>query len=650
MNIEQKLVSSMRAVALDSINYAKSGHSGMSVGVADITATLFTKFLNITNLNPKWINRDKFILSAGHGSMGIYSIMHFMGLLTLDEMKAYRKLGCKTSAHPEEHAFEYIDASTGALGQGVAMGVGMALARDYLAKKFNKDNFNLFDHSVYVLHGDGCLQEGVALEAIQLAGTLKLNNFVLIHDFNGIQIDTQSKLVNNIDFKAFFKAQNFNVVEVNSNIVEIEQALEQIKHLSGPTYLQVHTNIAKYTPNEDTPKGHAGTFDEATTNQIKEKMGLCNTNPFEYDQQVYEYASSFWKAKNDKYASWNELLNEYTNSYPELASQIKQLINGEITYDFSDVEFSKDNLSTREYAGEIIKNIEQKYWSVLGGSADLASSTKVGFKHTIQQGGQGILYGIREHAMSAINNGIYLASKLKTLASTFLVFSDYAKGALRSASLMKLPVINVYSHDSYAIGSDGPTHQPTDQLPMLRSIKNMLVIRPCDQYETKAAFAYSLNQNQEQISIITSRQGLKSYPNNLKNQALDPLRLIANYQGNSDKNLIILASGSEVELAHKAAEKLNTQHNVNTKVYSVPVLQWIVQNEELIKEFKLDSTPTLALEASSDSMWYRIAQYTRFDAILATEYGHSADGQQVYEMNGFNVENVIDKALKLLNY
>ncbi|AIA29437.1 transketolase [Mycoplasmopsis californica] len=649
MNKLEKLIASMRGLVMDAVNNAKSGHSGMAIGSAEITATLFTKYFNFTNLNPKWLNRDKFILSAGHGSLTIYTIMHFMGLLDRQDIEQFRKYGSRTSGHPEIDRFQYIDVSTGALGQGIANGLGMALGRDYLAKRFNKPDYNIIDHTVYVLHGDGCLQEGVALEAIQLAGTLQVSNFVLIHDFNKIQIDTPYNEVNNIDFKKFFEAQKFNVIEIESDPYLIEQALLKIKDLKGPTYLQIHTNIAKYTDYQDSSKGHAALFTPEQTIATKKAMSLDSFTPFEYDDDNYSYAQSFWEQKNKNYQNWLKNIDKYTENYPELSSELQSLISNNISYDLSKIEFSANDLSTREYSGQIVKYLERNYWSIVGGSADLFSSTKIGFSKSISEGGQGIKYGIREHAMCAINNGINLATNLKTLASTFLAFADYSKGAMRLASLMELPVINVYSHDTYMVGEDGPTHQPVEQLTMLRSTPNMVVIRPCDQYETEAAFAYALNSKREQISIITSRQNLKTYTQPQDLTSVLKTRLIIELNSESTKSINLLASGSEVEIAVNAAKKLNEKHNLNVKVYSVPVLQFLVNDtEEIAKISNHFQTPLLAIEASNDTMWYKIAEYTRFRAILAKKFGCSGKGELIYHDNGLTVENIIDETIKML--
>ncbi|MCS4537113.1 transketolase [Mycoplasma sp. CSL7475-4] len=649
MQQDNKLIANMRGLILDAVTNAKSGHSGMAIGSAEIIQTLFSKYLNFTNLEPKWFNRDRFVLSAGHSVLSIYSILHFMGVIDLEDIKKFRTEASITPGHPEHEKLQYLDASTGPLGQGVAMGVGMAIAQKYLANKFNKNEFKMIDHKVYVLTGDGCLQEGVALEALQLAGTMQLDNFILLHDANNVQLDTHTKMVNNIDFEMYFKSMNFNVFSIDSSVENIENVFEKVKNISGPTYIKINTEIAKFTPAQNNVKGHASIFTDEQNKEIKLKMNLTKTDKFVYENDSYNYAQSFWDQKNQKYNHWNELFKKYEQYYPNEANELKKLIKNDFKYDLKDITFTSNNLSTRDYTLQILNHIENKYWSVIGGSADVSSSTKVKFSKNIDQNGQNILYGVREHAMTAINNGINLSTNLKTLSSTFLAFSDYAKGALRLGAYSKIPAINIYSHDSYLIGTDGPTHQPFEQLAMLRAMQNMLVIRPCDQFELLSAFEYALNQKQQQISIITTRQNIKSYDISFFNHNLKSIRMVKTFVKENNKKWInILASGSEVMLAEKAAQKLVNDYTINVNLYSVPVLQWLVNDEKTIKNFLIDKYPILAIEASSDSMWYRLGKYNKFDAILATNFGESAKGEIVYAKNGFNIENIIEKSRELV--
>lgn len=470
--INKQVIATMRGIAIDGINNAKGGHMGMAIGAAPISYSIVAKNLNFSSKNPKWINRDKFILSAGHGSMCYYSIMHLLGLLTIEDIKSHKKINSKTPSHPEIDKFKYVDASTGPLGQGIAMGVGMAISQKYLAKRYNKKDFNIIDHYVYVLHGDGCMQEGVALEAIALAGTMQLDKLILIHDFNETQIDSKSYEVNNVDFINYFKANHFSTFDVMSDsFEEINNAIQEAKKSNKPSYIRVHTTIAKNTPYENIPKGHNGYLNENETIEFKKKCDLNNLIPFNYENDVYDYCLQLMKEKNLNYDNWVNLFSQYKELFPNEYNELKQLIDNDIHFEFSKEIIKKTNVATRDYCAEILSYLESSPY-IIGGSADLKSSTKIEFNIDLKDGGKNIKYGIREFAMSAINNGIYLASNLRTIDSTFLAFSDYAKGALRLGAIMKIPSIHVYSHDSYQVGGDGPTHQPYDQLTMLRAIDN----------------------------------------------------------------------------------------------------------------------------------------------------------------------------------
>ena len=526
--------------------------------------------------------------------MCYYSIMHLLGLLTIEDIKSHKKINSKTPSHPEIDKFKYVDASTGPLGQGIAMGVGMAISQKYLAKRYNKKDFNIIDHYVYVLHGDGCMQEGVALEAIALAGTMQLDKLILIHDFNETQIDSKSYEVNNVDFINYFKANHFSTFDVMSDsFEEINNAIQEAKKSNKPSYIRVHTTIAKNTPYENIPKGHNGYLNENQTIEFKKKCDLNNLIPFNYENDVYDYCLQLMKEKNLNYNNWVNLFSQYKKLFPNEYNELKQLIDNDIHFEFSKEIIKKTNVATRDYCAEILSYLES-FPYIIGGSADLKDSTKIGFNIDLKNGGKNIKYGIREFAMSAINNGIYLASNLRTIDSTFLAFSDYAKGALRLGAIMKIPSIHVYSHDSYQVGGDGPTHQPYDQLTMLRAIDNFRVIRPCDESEVLYAFNYALNQNDKQIAIITARQNLHSY-NMCDNKAAYVIKKCNNF------DISLLASGSEVSLAYELANNLINK-NIKAQVISVPILQDLVNDENLIKSLNLDKKPMFVIEAANDYM------------------------------------------------
>ncbi|WP_310794919.1 transketolase [Mesomycoplasma molare] len=585
-NDNKNFISTMRAIAIDGINKAKQGHIGMALGASEIFYSLVAKKMHFSSLNPKWIDRDRFVLSAGHGSMGLYSLYHLLGLLSIEDIKNHKEFNSKTPSHPEIDKLDYVDASTGPLGQGVAMAVGMAWSAHHLAEKFNQFDFKILNHSVFALCGDGDLQEGVALEAIQFAGTNKLNKLILIHDFNNVQIDSKASEVNNIDFANFFKSNNFNVIILKSNDPEeIEKAITRAKRNMRPTYIQVPTTIAFATPMANLSKGHNGILNETETIEFKKKLSLSTLIPFEYDSKAYELGNKMMHTKNASYKKWEAKFLIYKEKFPILAAELEKIINHQNEkFTFSDLKFKQSNVATRNYVGEIVDYLDKNYYTIIGGSADLRAATKVGFNDN-----KNIKYGIREFAMIAINNGIYLHSGLKTLASTFLVFSDYAKSALRLGALMEIPGVSIFTHDSYQVGGDGPTHQPVEQLTMLRSIPNYLVFRPADENEMLNSFKYALNLQKTPSAIIACRQEIKSF----------------NKQGNEFKagyfikeekefDLTLLASGSEVELAYNVANEL-MKENIKANVVSVPSLQLLLEDEVLIKELKLDKKPLFAI-------------------------------------------------------
>ncbi|MGZ9414306.1 transketolase-like TK C-terminal-containing protein [Mycoplasma sp. 5370] len=628
-----EFIATMRAVAIDGINNAKQGHIGMALGASEIFYALVGQVMRFSPTDPKWIDRDRLVLSAGHGSMGLYSIYHLLGLLSIDDIKAHKEYNSKTPSHPEIDKLEFVDASTGPLGQGVAMATGMALSAKHLIKRFNKDRLNIFNHNIFVVCGDGDLQEGVALEAIQFAGTNKLSKLVIIHDYNNMQIDSASSEVNNINFELFFKSQNFNVIILRDNDpVEIQKALERIKDTVKPTYIQVPTTIAYGTDVANSPKGHNGILSPEATVSYKKRLGLKETKPFEYNEQAYEFGRQMIISKSTAYTRWVNNFEKLKTRYPKLGRELEALIKREKSFDFKDFKFKQTNVATRNYVAEIMQYLDGNYEDFMGGSADLRSATKVGFDSN-----RNIKYGIREFAMTAINNGINLHSGYTTFGSTFLVFADYAKPALRLGALMEIPSISVFSHDSYQVGGDGPTHQPVEQIGMLRSIPNYLVFRPADENEMLNSFKYALNSKKTPCAIITCRQEVKSF--NLQKNEFKAAYFIDKQES---ANITLLASGSEVSLAEQVANELK-KINIKASVISVPSLQLLLDDEKLISQLELAKQPLFAIEASNDHLWYKLSKYSKFDAHLAKDFGHSAPGQFVYELNGFNKEFLVEK-------
>ena len=646
MDIKNKTIASMKAIALDSINKAEQGHIGMAIGAAHITYSLVGEELNFSSKNSKWINRDRFVMSAGHGSMAHYSILHFMKLLSLKDMQSHKQLYSKTPSHPEIDANKYVDASTGPLGQGLAMGVGMAISNLYLQKKFNTSKYKIFDHKIFVLVGDGCLQEGVGLESIQLAGTMQLKDLIIIQDYNGVQIDSKTKDVNNANTIAYFKSQNFCTYDIKSeDTLKIVNTIKEARKNTQPTFIRIHTLIAKDTNYENTTDGHNGTLTKEETQIFKKKLGLKNTKIFSYDEDVYQYCQKLLAQKNKKYDQYLKLMEKYKNDYPKKFKNLNKLIKNDFKYDFLKIKFKETNVATRNYFIPMMNELENKF-NVVGGSADLFKATKIGFNQDLINGGQNIKYGVREFSMSAINNGIFLHSNIRTIDSTFLTFADYAKPAYRLGSLMEIPSVHVLTHDSYQVGGDGPTHQPFEQLAMLRAIHNAKVIRIADETEMKYAFQYAFENKNKQIFIIGCRQPIRSFNKINKNlKKMPSAYFIKNFK---DFDVTILASGSEVSLAYESSKKLEEQ-NIKARVISVPILNDFIIDQKYISKLNIAKKPILILEASNDSMWFKLSSLNKFDAIFASGYGYSAPGDQVYELKGFNVNNVIKKTKKLLN-
>lgn len=640
--METKTIARLRALALDMINGAGNGHIGMALGATEIFYTLVAKELNFSQIQtgqPKWMNRDRFVLSAGHGSAGIYSVYRFLGLLSDDDIRKHKQFGSKTPSHPEIDKFDYVDASTGPLGQGLAMAVGMAYAAKFVANKFNKTDLQIIDHHVYALCGDGDFQEGVGLESLAFAGTNKLKNLIVIHDYNDVQIDSRSSLVNNVDFAKYFKSIGFKPLILKGNsVAEISKAIAEAKLADSPVYIQVPTIIAYGTAVANKPAGHHGFLNTQQSIEYKVNLGLENTTPFFVESEFLEEGQKIMAQKQENYKKWVAKLETYKQNYPADFVKLEQLISGQINYEIGKINFANSNVATRNYVGQIFANLD-KYDFLVGGSADLVAATRVKLAPE-----KNIVYGIREFAMTAINNGIMLYNKaFRAVSSTFLTFADYAKSAIRMAALMKLPALFVYSHDSYQVGGDGPTHQPVDQVGMLRLVPNLHVIRPCDESEMLAAFQFALAKSEEPSAIITTRQDIKSF--NLAPADFQPAYLISEHQ---NFDISLLASGSEVQLAVEIAQKLYESQGVLANVISVPYLQGLVDNHDLIAKLKINQKPAFAIEATNDSLWYKLARFTRFEAHLAANFGESAPGDVVYEHQGFSVANLVAKIKEFL--
>ena len=604
--------------------------------------SLFVNQLNINIDNPQWINRDRFILSAGHGSALLYAINHLVGYdVTIDDLKRFRKFG-NTPGHPEYGHTEGVETTSGPLGQGISNAVGMAIAETHLAARFNKDKFNVIDHYTYAIVGDGDLQEGVAMEAISLAGHLGLGKLIVLFDSNDIQLDGPVEWAFSENHKMKFEAQNwhYEFVKDGEDIDAINDAINRGKKVTDkPTIIEIKTVIGRGATKEGTSSVHGSPLGEDVNNLRKNYN--WDLKPFEVDEDVYNLFEDKVKNRGLKvYNKWNELLNEYSKKYPVDAKLLNEfLVNDDLLDldDFKDIDQSKKT-ATRNINGEVINIISKKYLNFIGGSADLTASTKAkgadGHYNKDNRLGRNINYGVREHAMGAIANGITLHGGLKTFTGAFFAFSDYMKPAIRLAAIMDIPTTFVFTHDSVAVGEDGPTHQPIEQLAGLRSIPNLNVIRPADANETIAAWKVAFDSKTTPTALVLTRQNVANY----ETTNYEGVKRGAYIVSKENKKIdgILLAAGSEVELAMNAKALLEKE-GLDIRVVSMPSMySFDLQDEKYKNEVLPKGVKTLAIEMAHPMSWYK---YTP-NVYGLDRFGLSADGNTVVEELGFTPEKV----------
>ena len=635
----ERVVSALRVLSTDAINKAKSGHPGICLGAAPMMNALITNAMNITPECKDWINRDRFILSAGHGAPLLYSALHFAGYdISMDDMKQLRQLGSITAGHPESDLVKGIDASTGPLGQGIAMGVGMALASRYYAAKFNTEDITLFDNYTYVLCGDGCLQEGVALEALSICAHQKLDKYILLFDSNNIQLDGETSMAVSEDYKLKFEAMGFNYIIVeNGNSTEaIIAAINEAKSQHDkPTIIEVKTVIGYGTNLCGTSACHGAPIGEENSRLIREKFGW-NYEPFDVPSDVYEYVSAKIKANGTtKYNEWVKKCEEYQVKYPEKAMELNKFVNSEFEVPaMSGYPLGFDE-ATRKTGGNVLNSFQAVCPNLLGGSADLTKSTNAkGMDGNCTKEnplGRNICYGVREHAMGAITNGLTLFGGLKAFSGAFFVFSDYMKPAIRMAALMKVPSIFIFTHDSVMVGEDGPTHEPIEQLVGLRSIPNCNVIRPADARETYEAFKIAYTSHETPTVIILSRQNLKTTETN--NELVNKGAYVV--KDCENPKYILLATGSEVSLAYEVSKLVD-----GVRVVSMPSeFLFNQQTAEYQRSVLPDRDKTIAIEMGSTIGWYRYAA----KVIGIDRFGLSAPAKVLANHFGFTPEAVAKK-------
>jgi transketolase len=651
-------VKTIRTLSIDAVEQANSGHPGLPMGAAPMAYVLWSRFLNVNPKNPKWINRDRFVLSAGHGSALLYSLLHLAGYdVTLDDLKQFRQWNSKTPGHPEYGHTPGVDATTGPLGQGISMAVGMAMAERFLAATFNRPGHELIDHYTYVLCGDGDLMEGVAYEAVSLAGHLGLNKLIVLYDSNDISLDGPLEWSFSEDVQARFRACGWNVlrVEDGNNLEEIASAIAKAREeTQRPTLIEVKTVIGYGAPTKQgTAAAHGSPLGKEEAAKAKETYGW-NYDPFHVPDEVRAHFAQIAERGQRLEAEWDAKLEQYGKAYPEDAKKFIDALQDRVNVNWEEVlpQF-EGAVATRDAFGKIVNAIAPHIPQLIGGSADLSGSNKTILKDSGRfgkgsYGERNFFYGVREHAMGAILNGMTLHGGVIPYAGTFLVFCDYLRPALRLSALMKQPVIHIFTHDSIAVGEDGPTHEPIEQLASLRAIPGFKVFRPADATETGWAFRYALEHRDGPVAIALTRQKVPTIPEVKAKPAEFERGGYVLFQHGDGTDLILLASGSEVQLALGAAKKL-AERNVAVRVVNMPCMELFDEQEESYKESVLPSAvkKRLAVEMAHPMPWYKyVGSEGRILGI--DHFGASAPGDVVVEKFGFTVENVLTIAESLI--
>lgn len=661
-NADQLAINAIRTLSIDAIEKANSGHPGLPMGAAPMAYTLWTKQLNHNPQNPSWFNRDRFILSAGHGSMLLYSLLHLGGYdLPMEEIKNFRQWGSLTPGHPEFRHTAGVEATTGPLGQGVSMAVGMAMAEAHLAAVYNKPNHNIVDHYTFTLCGDGDLMEGVSAEAASLAGHLQLEKLIVLYDSNDISLDGELNKSFSDDTAARFKAYGWNYISVEdgTDIEVINQAIESAKASKGkPTLIEIKTVIGFGSPNKSGKSdSHGAPLGSAEVALTKANYGWDH-EPFSIPEEVYETFKAAAQVHGvEAEAAWNDALVAYKAEFPELAAQFELAISGELPADFdADLpvyEVGK-SVATRSSSGEIINAIAKAVPSFFGGSSDLASSNKTTIKgagdfSAQTPEGRNIWFGVREFAMGTALNGMALHGGLSVFGATFFVFSDYVRPAIRLSALMGLPVTYVFTHDSVAVGEDGPTHEPVEHLAALRAIPNLSVLRPADANESAAAWKLAMTSKTRPTALVLSRQDLKvlDVEKDVLYAGVEKGAYVVSAASKETADALLIATGSEVQLAVAAKEEL-AKDGIHVTVVSMPDTARFDEQDAAYKESVLPKAVTkrLAIEMASSLGWHK---YTGFegDVLAIDTFGASAPGDTVIAEYGFTVENVVTKVKAL---
>ena len=655
-------IQTIRFLSMEGVQAANSGHPGMPMGMAAAAYALWQRHLKFDPANPDWINRDRFVLSAGHGSMLLYSLLHLFGYdVSLDDLKNFRQWSSKTPGHPEYGHTPGVEVTTGPLGQGVANAVGMAIAQKYLANRYNKKDFPIFDYNIYTICGDGCLQEGVSGEASSLAGHLGLDNVILIYDDNSITIDGSTDISFTEDVARRYEAYGWNVVAIDGDGNDIDALTEAIqqaqKQTKAPTLIKFRSHIGYGSPNlQDSHAAHGAPLGEDEIKLIKKNAGWDPDKSFVVPEEVAVHTGAAKEKGAKLSAEYKTLLDAYAKAYPELATELNDAIAGKGTIADSDMPvFDPEKpLATRAASGKMLAALMPSMPLVLGGSADLTPSNNTHFPDAEDfqkdtPGGRYIRYGVREHGMAAIMNGITAGKILRAYAGTFMVFADYMRGAIRVAALSKYPTIFILTHDSIGVGEDGPTHQPVETMASLRILPNLLAFRPADANETALMWKYILEHNDAPVATALTRQNLPildpaKYPNMKKNFNKGAYVLVP--QDNPD--VLLLGTGSEVSLAMEAAEKLAAD-GTKAQVVSMPCWKLFERQDAAYKESVLPAAvkARVGVEAGVDAGWWKYLG-TDGEFVGMNSFGASAPGGTCFKKFGITTEAVVEAAKKAM--
>lgn len=657
MSIDNLTVNTLRVLSAEAVEKANSGHPGLPLGAAPMAYTLWSKAMKHNPKNPNWIDRDRFILSAGHGSILLYSLLHLFGYeVSMDDIKDFRQLGSNTPGHPEYGDTPGVEATTGPLGQGISNGVGMAMAEAHLAAKFNKDGHKIIDHYTYLLAGDGDLMEGIAYEATSLAGTLGLGKLIVLYDSNSITIEGGTDLAFTEDVSKRFEALGWEVHEVEDGN-DMDKILEKIElskgNLEKPSLIKITTKIGYGSVKEGSEEAHGAPLGKENVEKLREYFNW-KEDEFTVPQDVEDHMTSLREEGIKEEEKWNENFEKYKKEYPELAKEFKEWIDLKLPFDYLNSEefwsFEKD-MATRSASGVLINRIAEKLPNLIGGSADLAPSTKTYMEkrdefNKTNYAGSNIRFGVREHAMAGIVNGMNLHGGVKAYGSTFFIFSDYMKPSMRLSALMGIPSIYVLTHDSIGVGEDGPTHQPIEQLAMLRATPNFVNFRPADAVETAAGWVTALTSMDAPTALILTRQNIPILEGSGR-EALKGGYIIKKEE--KDLELILMASGSEVHLIYDVASKLE-EKGIGTRVVSMPSWELFEKQDQEYKENILprNISKRMAVEAGSELGWHK---YIGLDGkvIAMDTFGASGPGDEVFKKFNFTEEHVMEEALKLVN-